>query len=208
MVTVWGRDNSTNVKKVLWCLEELNLPYRSIPAGGKFGITHDADYLAMNPNGLVPCLYDDAHGLMLWESNTIIRYLAAEYGVSSLWIKDPAARAKGEKWMDWAATALTGPHRDVCISLIRLTPEQQNPELIAKGITECNRLFAIVDAELTRKSWLGDETFGLADIALGPMIYNLFSLDIAWNEVPHLQRWYQQLTQRPAFQKKVMIGIS
>lgn len=208
MVTVWGRDNSTNVKKVLWCLEELNLPYRSIPAGGKFGVTESADYLAMNPNGLVPCLYDDSHGLTLWESNTIVRYLAAEYGAGSLWLNSPADRAKGEKWMDWAATALAGPHRGVFISLVRLPPEQQDRKLIENSIAECKQLFVILDAELARKNWLGGETFGVGDIALGPMIYNLLSLDIEWNDVPHLQRWYQQLTQRPAFQKKVMIGIS
>lgn len=208
MVTVWGRENSTNVKKVLWCLEELNLPYHSIPAGGQFGLTHDSEYLAMNPNGLVPCLHDDAHGLTLWESNTIVRYLAAEYGVGSLWLNEPAARAKGEKWMDWTATSLVGPHRGVFISLVRLAPEQQDQKLIENSIAECNKLFAIVDAELARKTWLGGDTFGLGDIALGPMIYNLFSLDIHWDEVPHLQRWYQQLIQRPAFQKKVMIGIS
>ncbi len=80
MITVWGRENSTNVKKVLWCLEELELPYNRIPAGGKYGINHDADYLEMNPNGLVPCLRDDETGLVLWESNTIVRYLAAQYG--------------------------------------------------------------------------------------------------------------------------------
>ena len=208
MITVWGRDNSTNVKKVLWCLEELNLSCRSIPAGGQFGLNHEAEYLAMNPNGLVPCLHDDAHGLTLWESNTIVRYLAAEYGAGSLWLNSPAARAKGEKWMDWTATTLAGPHRDVFISLVRFTPEQQDSKLIEKGIAACNQQFAIVDAELARTNWLGGDTFGPGDIALGPVIYNLFSLNIEWDSVPNLQRWYQQLTQRPAFQKKIMIGIS
>ena len=208
MITVWGRENSTNVKKVLWCLEELNLPYRSIPAGGKFGLTHDPDYLAMNPNGLVPCLYDDAHGLTLWESNTIVRYLAAEYGAGSLWLNSPAARARGEKWMDWVATSLAVPHAGVFISLVRHAPDQQDPELIARSMTQCNKLFAIVNAELAKNHWLGGETFGPGDIALGPIIYNLFNLDIKWDAVPHLQRWYQQLTERPAFQKRVSIGIS
>lgn len=208
MITVWGRNNSTNVKKALWCLEELSLPYRAIPAGGQFGLTHDADYLAMNPNGLVPCLHDDAHGLTLWESNTIVRYLAAEYGAGSLWLNSPSERARGEKWMDWVVGSLAEAHRGVFISLVRLTPEQQDPVLIEKSIAECNRLFSIVDMELAKTPWLGGETFGPGDIALGPVIYNLFNLNIEWDAMPHLQRWYQQLTERPLFQKIVMIGIS
>ena len=208
MITVWGRDNSTNVKKVLWCLEELGVPYDSIPAGGKFGKTHDAEYLAMNPNALVPCIHDDATDLTLWESNTIVRYLAAQYGKGSLWIADPAARAHGEKWMDWTATSLTGPHRGVFISLVRLAPEQRDEKLIADSIDQCNALFAMADAELAKQPWLGGAEFGTADIALAPSVYNLFNLNIKWNDFPNLQRWYQQLTQRPAFKKVVMIPLS
>jgi len=208
MITVWGRDNSTNVKKVLWCLEELSLPYQLIPAGGKYGITHDADYLAMNPNAQVPCLRDDAEQLTLWESNTIVRYLAAQYGKDTLWLASPAARAKGEKWMDWAASELAAQHRGVFISLVRLPAEQRDPALIERSITACNALFAIADAELADKTWFGGESLGPGDIALGPLIYNLFNLNIDWQPTPHLTRWYQQLSERPAFQKRVMIGIS
>jgi len=208
MITVWGRDNSTNVKKVLWCLEELAVPYQSIPAGGKYGIIHDADYLAMNPNAQVPCLRDDAHQLTLWESNTIVRYLAAQYGKGSLWLESPAARATGEKWMDWSASELAPQHRGVFISLMRVPAEQRDQALIERSIQACNALFAIADGELADKTWLGGESLGPGDIALGPLIYNLFNLDIDWQPTPHLTRWYQQLCERPAFQKRVMIGIS
>ena len=102
MITLWGRNNSTNVKKVLLTLEELELPYEQILAGREFGINHDADFLAMNPNGLVPLLRDDESDLILWESNAIVRYLAAQYGQKRLWIDSPARRAEAEKWMDWA----------------------------------------------------------------------------------------------------------
>lgn len=208
MITVWGRNNSTNVKKVLWCLEELGVAYDSIPAGGKFGKTQDAEYLAMNPNALVPCLHDDTANLTLWESNTIVRYLAAQYGKETLWIAEPAARAAGEKWMDWVGTTLAGPHRGVFFSLVRTAPELRDEKLIADSIAQCNTLFAIIDAELAKQTWLGGETFSVADIALGPTLYNLLNLDVEWNAFPHLQRWYQQLTQRPAFKKIVMIPLS
>lgn len=208
MITVWGRDNSANVKKVLWCLEELGVAYRVIPAGGKFGKTHDADYLAMNPNALVPSLHDDATNLTLWESNTIVRYLTAQYGKDSLWQEDPATRAWGEKWMDWTATTLAVPYRGVFISLVRTAPEQRDRKLIADSIAGCDALFSILDAELAKQTWLGGEAFGPADIALAPTIYALLNLDVKWGAHLNLQRWYQRLTQRPAFQKIVMIPLS
>jgi glutathione S-transferase len=208
MITVWGRDNSTNVKKVLWCLEELGVAYRSIPAGGQFGKTHDAEYLAMNPNALVPCVHDDATSLTLWESNTIVRYLAAQYGEDLLWQKDPATRAKGEKWMDWAGATLAVPYRGVFMSLVRTAPELRDQKLIEESIAHCDRLFAMLDNELAGQTWLGGEDFSPADIALGPTIYALLNLDVKWSAHVNLQRWYQQLTQRPAFQKIVMIPLS
>ncbi|VAS23833.1 glutathione S-transferase [Klebsiella pneumoniae] len=122
MITLWGRNNSTNVKKVRWVLEELDLPYQQILAGLEFGLNHDPEYLAMNPNGLVPLLKDDATGVVLWESNTIIRYLAAQYGVDRLWLAAPAQRAQGEKWMDWSNGTLSPAHRPVLMGLVR-TPE-------------------------------------------------------------------------------------
>ncbi len=102
MLKLWGRDNSTNVKKVLWCLEELDLPYTRIDAGGAFGVVGEAAYAAMNPNRLVPCLEDG--DLVLWESNAIVRYLAARYGAGALWNETPAPRAQADKWMDWVTS--------------------------------------------------------------------------------------------------------
>lgn len=99
MITLWGRNNSTNVKKVLWTLEELDLPFNQIMAGMAFGVNKDADYLAMNPNGLVPLLRDDETDATLWESNTIVRYLAAQYGQGRLWVENrPSARRAKNGW--------------------------------------------------------------------------------------------------------------
>ena len=134
MITLWGRNNSTNVKKVLLTLEELELPYEQILAGREFGINHDADFLAMNPNGLVPLLRDDESDLILWESNAIVRYLAAQYGQKRLWIDSPARRAEAEKWMDWANQTLSNAHRGILMGLVR-TPPPLMP--VAKSATPC-----------------------------------------------------------------------
>lgn len=208
MITLWGRNNSTNVKKVRWVLEELDLPYEQILAGLEFGLNHDPEYLAMNPNGLVPLLKDDATGVVLWESNTIIRYLAAQYGVDRLWLAAPAQRAQGEKWMDWSNGTLSPAHRPVLMGLVRTPPEQRDPAAIAAGISACEALFAMLDDELAKMPWLSGEQFGLGDITVAPFVYNLLLILDSWQPRPHLQRWYQQISQRPAWREVVQIPVT
>ncbi|MBB1199984.1 glutathione S-transferase family protein [Enterobacteriaceae bacterium 89] len=208
MITLWGRNNSTNVKKVRWTLAELDLPYNQILAGLEFGLNHDPEYLAKNPNGLVPLLNDEDQQITLWESNTIVRYLAAQYGQNRLWEENPAKRAQGDKWMDWANGTLTPAHRPILMGLVRTPPEKRNQAEIEAGIAQCEKLFAILDAELAKHEWLSGDAFGLGDIAVGPFVYNLFTAVTTWESHPNLQRWYQQLTRRPAFQDAVMIPVT
>ncbi|MFA1283649.1 glutathione S-transferase family protein [Citrobacter telavivensis] len=208
MITLWGRNNSTNVKKVLWTLEELELPFNHILAGGQFGLNHDADYLAMNPNGLVPLLRDDESDLLLWESNAIVRYLAAQYGQKRLWVESPARRAEGEKWMDWANQTLSPAHRVVLFGLVRTPPEQRDRAAIDAGAKRCDELFAILDAALASQPWFSGNEFGTGDIAIAPFVYNLYNVGLTWTPRQHLERWYQQLSERPAFRKTVMIPVS
>ncbi|AXC79669.1 glutathione S-transferase family protein [Salmonella enterica] len=208
MITLWGRNNSTNVKKVLWTLEELELPYDQILAGGKFGVNQDADYLAMNPNGLVPLLKDDETNLLLWESNAIVRYLAAQYGQNRLWVDNPARRAEGEKWMDWANQTLSPAHRVILMGLVRTPPEKRDRAAIEAGIEKCDSLFALLDDALARQPWFSGDNVGTGDIAIAPFVYNLLNVDLKWTPRPNLERWYQQLTERPAFRKVVMIPVT
>ncbi|MDX5626485.1 MULTISPECIES: glutathione S-transferase [unclassified Brenneria] len=205
MVTIWGRENSTNVKKVLWCAAELALPYQHIPAGGQFGRNQDAHYLAMNPNGLVPCLQDGE--LVLWESNTIVRYLAAQYGENSLYITDAGARANAEKWMDWSIT-LASAFGPVFINMVRVAADKRDMALVEKGMTECERLLSIADAALANQTWLSGDKFGIGDIPLGCIAYGWLNMPIERQAHPNLARWYQQLTARPAYQTHVMIPLS
>ncbi|MGL4723690.1 MAG: glutathione S-transferase family protein [Scandinavium sp.] len=208
MITLWGRNNSTNVKKVRWTLEELDLPYDQILAGLEFGLNHDPEYLAKNPNGLVPLLHDDEAGITLWESNTIVRYLAAQYGQKRLWQDNPVIRAQGEKWMDWANGSLSPAHRVILMGLVRTPPEQRDQAAIDAGIVQCEKLLAILDAELADRPWLSGDEFGPGDIAVAPFIYNLFETVKTWQPHPNLQRWYQQLSRRPAYQNVVMIPVT
>lgn len=206
MLTVWGRNNSSNVKKVLWCLEELALGYERIDVGGQYGKLNEPLYRAMNPNGLIPCLQDE--DFILWESNTIVRYLAAQYGENPLYLADVRQRAEAEKWMDWVTSSVVEPFKAVFIGLVRTPPEQQDKEKIAQGIEQLNRLMAIANSALAQQAYLSGDKFGIGDIPLGCLAYAWFNLSITRPELPHLQRWYQSLTQRAAFQKVIDIGIS
>lgn len=206
MLTVWGRNNSTNVKKVLWCLEELALGYERIDVGGQYGKLNEPLYRAMNPNGLIPCLQDE--DFILWESNTIVRYLAAQYGENRLYLADARQRAEAEKWMDWVTASVVEPFKAVFIGLIRTPPEQQDKAKIAQGIEQLNRLMTIADSALAQQVYLSGDKFGIGDIPLGCLAYAWFNLSITRPELPHLQRWYQSLTQRAAFQKVIAIGLS
>ncbi|CFQ29407.1 MULTISPECIES: glutathione S-transferase [Yersinia] len=206
MLTVWGRNNSSNVKKVLWCLEELALSYERIDVGGQYGQLNEPLYRAMNPNGLIPCLQDG--DFILWESNTIVRYLAAQYGENTLYLSDAQQRASAEKWMDWVTSSIAAPFSAVFIGLVRTPPEQQDKAKIAQGMEQLNKLMAIADSALAKQAYLSGDKFGIGDIPLGCLAYGWFNLSIPRPELPHLQRWYQSLTQRAAFQKVIDIGIS
>lgn len=205
-VQIWGRGNSTNVRKVLWCAAELGLAYEHINAGGSFGRVNEAEYRAMNPNGLVPCLKDG--DLVLWESNVIVRYLARQYGHAPFAPADAKSWASAEKWMDWASLSFAAPFRDVFWNLVRLSPEQRNDAEVARGAEQCGRLMAIADAALAEAPYLSGTALGIGDIPLGCIAYGWFSLPIERPELPHLTAWYALLTERPAYRTAVMTTLT
>lgn len=125
MLKIWGRKNSSNVRKALWCAQEVAVPYEAIDAGGAFGIVDDPEYRAMNPNGRIPLIEDD--GLLLWESNAIVRYLAARYAPgTALYPENPAARASADKWMDWTTSSVAELFKPVFWGVVRTPTEQQD----------------------------------------------------------------------------------
>lgn len=206
MITLWGRTNSTNVKKALWALEELGVPYERREAGGAFGVVNEAAYRAKNPNGLVPLLEDGDY--VLWESNAIVRYLSATHGVGTLWAEDPAERAIGDKWMDWTTSAIAGPFRDVFWNMVRMAPDKRDMAAVTRGLEVCSDLFARADAALADAPWLSGQSFRMGDIPLGCFVYAWFEMDIARPDTPHLRAWYERLLERPAYRKAVAIPLT
>ena len=137
MLTIYGRTNSVNVQKVLWCLAELDVPYERIDAGLKFGKNNEPWYLELNPNGQVPLLVDGSFSL--WESNTIVRYLAGKHGFGGLCPRSPETRALAERWMDWQLSTLIRPVSIVFQALYRTPPAERDAAAIARNTVEANR---------------------------------------------------------------------
>lgn len=206
MLKIWGRANSTNVKKVLWAVEELDLVYQRIDAGGAYGIVNDPTYRAMNPNGLVPVLEDG--DVVLWESNTIVRYLVNRYGDDTLNLTDPAARAQAEKWMDWTTSSFAGAFRDLFWGMVRTPEDQRDMVKIKAALEAVGKLFAIVDAALAKQPYLSGDEFGIGDIPLGCFAYGWFEMPIERPDLPNLEAWYNRLKGRGAYQRAVMIPLS
>ncbi|MEQ1579326.1 MAG: glutathione S-transferase family protein [Steroidobacteraceae bacterium] len=206
MLHIIGRSNSGNVQKVLWACEELSLPFTREDRGGTFGGNDDPHYLKMNPNGLVPTIIDgDA---VIWESNTILRYLACKYGADTMWEPDPAQRTLGERWMDWQLAVLAPAHRVLFYQLIRTPEDKRDQTAIAKSRDMMATAMQLFDQGIPDSTYLGGERFTVADIALGIFVHRWFALPIFREPYPRAQRWYRAIAERQGFRKYVDVGLS
>jgi len=205
MLKIWGRTNSVNVKKALWALEELKVPYDRVDAGLQFGVVNTPEYRKLNPNGLVPTIDDD--GFILWESHAIVRYLCAKHGAGGLWPTDLRVRADADRWMDWAST-FASVLRPVFWNLIRTPPDKRDLKAVAEGTQKAGELATIVDTQLADRPFVAGETLTMGDIPLGCHLQIWFRLDIARPAVPRLQAWFERLCARPAYAKIVDTPLS
>jgi glutathione S-transferase len=202
-LTLWGRLSSCNVQKAMWLLEELALPYAHVNAGGDFGGLDDPGYLAMNPHGRVPTLKDG--DVVVWESEAILRYLAARYGVPELWSGDAAERAAVDQWLAWTAASLYRDWIDLFWARVRTPPERQDAETIEALRHRTADRYAFLDGELAARDYIAGDAFSLADIAAGMTLYRWYEMPIERPALPRLEAWYARLRERPAYRKAVCI---
>ena len=205
MLKIWGRTSSVNVQKVMWTVAELGLAHERVDAGLHYGGINEPWYRAMNPNGRVPVLDDD--GFVLYESNAIVRYLAAKHGAGSMWQDNLAVRADGDRWMDWATSTVAPPLTPLFWGLIRTAPDKRNPEAIEVERLKTEEVMKILDARLADRPYVAGDTFTIGDIPLGCFAYRWYALPIEHGEHPHLRRWYERLQARPAFRANVMLPL-
>ena len=205
MITLWGRKNSINVQKALWCLEELGLAYERIDAGRGYGVTDTAEYGRRNPNRLVPTLDDD--GFVLWESNAIVRYLCAKHSAGTLWATDPRARAEADRWMDWQATAFTPAFGPIFHGLVR-TPGSRSREEIDAAIAQSETYAAILDAQLADRRYVTGDRFTMGDIPAGAAALRWLNLPIDRQPRPNVERYVANLLSRPAAERVLILPLA
>lgn len=205
-LTIWGRKTSSNVQALMWCVGELGLSYERYDIGHRFGGNDTSEFLSMNPNGTVPVLRDGDQA-PIWETGAIVRYLAARYGSEAFWPADPATRAVVDQWAEWAklnvALGFTGP---IFWRVVRTAPSKRDQAAIDHAVQHIDRVLNIAEAQLSVTPYLAGQTLTVADIQFGHVLYRYFDIDISRPERPRLQRYYEGLRARPAFNEHVAIS--
>lgn len=192
MLHIWGRINSINVRKVVLTAQWLGLDYQRTDAGRPFGVVKTPEYLRMNPNALVPLIEDD--GMVLWESNVIVRYLCAKHAMGTLYPETLPQRFDAERWMDWQQTKFNPAGREAFVQLIRTAPEEIQPELILQSVAVTEPLLRMMEEHLARQAFMAGDAFTMADIPLVCEIHRWWNLphtESVANQWPHIDTWYQ-----------------
>lgn len=199
---LYGYAASINVRKVLWMAEELGLAVERQDFGGGTRSTAEPAFRAMNPVGMVPVIDDG--GVLVWESNTIVRYLAASRGRVDLLPAEPAARAAVEQWMDWQASDFNNSWRYAFQALVRRNPEHRDEAAIARSLAQLAEMIGIVGGQLERAGgYIAGPAFTAADIAIGLSVHRWRSIPsaapLAQREPPAVTAYYERLAARPGF---------
>lgn len=207
-LTIWGRANSVNVQKVLWCLAELDIAFERIDAGMQFGRNQDPDYLAINPNGRVPTLVDGDYAL--WESNSIMRYLCLAYRPQTpIYPSEPKRRAAVDRWLDWTLSTVQPVDRPVFWGLVRTPPAQRDMAALQKDADAEALVWRVADHHLSTRRFIEGDDFTIADIALGAYARRWFGVEgITRPKLAHLERWFAQFASRAGFKQYVGVPMS
>lgn len=206
MITVYGRATSSNVQAVMWTIGELGLAHERRDLGHRHGGLDTPEFLAMNPNGLVPVIRD-GEDAPIFESGAIVRYLAARYGSEDFWPADPARRAQVDKWAEWSkvtvASLFTMP---IFWHVVRTPRAERDPARLARDIAALGARLAIADKQLQESPFLAGRALTVADIMFGHLLYRYFDIEIDRPALPALEAYYGRLCERPAYRTHVMVS--
>lgn len=206
MLSIWGRRTSSNVQALMWCIGELGLRHERHDAGHRYGGTDTPAFRALNPNGTIPVLRD-GDGEPLWETGAILRYLAGRYGSDTFWPAESAARARVDKWAEWAklnvAMNFTVP---IFWQVVRSAPANQDPAALSRALATLGRFLDIAEARLRDSAFLASDALTLADIQFGHILFRYFDIAIPREDRPALRRYFDGLLKRPAFCEHVVVS--
>jgi glutathione S-transferase len=204
MIKIWGRNTSSNVQKAMWAVGELKLEHTRIDVGGAYGKTKEPAYLAMNPNALVPTLEEEDDGFTLWESNSIVRYLAGKHDKAGvLEPKDAHARALASQWMDWQLSVLGPAITPAFWGLIRTPEDKRDMAAIKASQEKTVTAMLMLEGQLAKTPFVAGPAFSYGDIPVGVMCYRYRQLVPDRPKTPNLDRWYDAISKRKAFQDQV-----
>ncbi len=205
MITLYGRANAWNVRKVLFFIEEIGLPYERLDYGRGFAATNTPEFLAMNPMGMVPVLKDGP--VTLWESHSILRYLASKYADERYYPRDLDKRAVVDQWLDWKLANVAPALRALFFHHFLKMPGFTEKEL-ADSEAECAKLFTVLNGQLEKTgAFVTGPDMTVADCAVGMGVHRWLNLPLDRPVLPHVERYYRDLSERPAYQSTVLIGI-
>lgn len=202
---LFARRTSSNSQKVLWFLGELEIDYEFIATGGDAGGLDTLEYLALNPNGRVPTLVDG--DLPIWESHTILRYLAATYGADTYWSEDAAWRSQVDRWMDWSQSQFDASFMALFWGYYRTPEAKRNTQANQRFAKQCQASILLLDSCLSDRDYLAGDHLSLADICIGALMYRYGNLDVTDALPPEVAKWYGRLCERKSFQSHVMLAF-
>jgi glutathione S-transferase len=198
VIRILGHASSINVRKVLWACEEIGIAYTR---------ADDGPELARNPNGLVPVIVDG--DFVLWESNSIVRYLANKWAAEALLPTEPQARAEVDRWIDWQATEFNSAWRYAFSAIVRKNPAFHDAREIEASKQQWTRMVSILDSQLARTSGhVAGAAFTPADIPIGLSVNRWFMTPFERPSFLHVEAYYERLSGRPAFLRNGRNGIA
>ena len=202
MLEIWGRKNANQVIQVLWTIAELELDYQRHSIGTRNGDLETEEYKSLNPNSKIPTIRDN--GFVMWESHAIIRYLARQYGLGTLYPGDPQKAAMSDQWMTWSTDSFMGTFFPVFWQLVRTEESERDYKKIAEMAKQSSEILQILEDHLVKNNFVAGEQFTYGDIPLGVLIHKYFVLDIERPSLPGIEAWYKRLSLREPFQEHAM----
>jgi len=205
MLRIWGRLTSINVQKVVWCADESGVAFERIDVGGTFGGLDTPQFLALNPNRKIPAIEDG--DVVLWESNVIVRYLAARHAAGTLYPGSPAERGRVDQWMDWQQTELGRAMTDAFTQLVRTPEPERDMRRVEASARATEPVVAILDHHLAARAFVAGDRFTMGDIPVGLQVHRWLGLPLERTPRPHVEAWYARLRQRAGAQRVLSLPV-